>query len=146
MLNFIVIAPGSNIHLQLIGSSARLPAFVKTMRPYDSYGINYYNTKMSQMNVEVFRKVIKKFTKRVRSKKNRNVLLLMDNFSGHDMPADKINVITYEGGFRGFQFQNVHVLFLPPNVTCVSTPRSRRHFRLQSPLQTAAHCLGFTIA
>ena len=44
-LNFIVNALGTDIHIQLIGCSARPRAFGKTMRPYDSYGIDYYNQK-----------------------------------------------------------------------------------------------------
>lgn len=93
------------------------------MRPYDCYGIDYYNTEKAWMNAAVFMRVIEKFANRVRrTKKDQNVLLLMDNFSGHSLPDDKINKITYDGGFRGFQYHNVHVLFLPPNVTSVCQP------------------------
>ena len=121
-LNFIVNALGTDIHIQPIGSAARPRAFGKTMRPYDSYGIDYYNQRKSWMNSEIFFKVIQKFSNRVQRKKNRNVLLIMDNFSGHKLPEDKITKLTFDGGFRGFQYKNVMVLFLPPNVTSVCQP------------------------
>ena len=69
-LNFIVNALGTDIHIQLIGCSARPRAFGKTMRPYDSYGIDYYNQRKSWMNSEIFFKVIQKFLNRVQRKKN----------------------------------------------------------------------------
>ena len=69
-LNFIVNAPGTDIHMDLIGSAARPRAFGKTMRPYDSYGIDYYHTKKSWMNAEIFMKIIQRFANRVRRNKN----------------------------------------------------------------------------
>ena len=46
-LNFIVNAPSNDIHVQLIGCAERLRAFGKMMKPYDSYGIDYYMAKKS---------------------------------------------------------------------------------------------------
>ena len=46
----------------------------------------------------------------------------MDNFSAHEMPAHRIKKLTFDGGFRGYQYDNVLVLFLPPNVTSVIQP------------------------
>ena len=38
------------------------------------------------------------------------------------MPAHRIKKLTFDGGFRGYQYDNVLVLFLPPNVTSVIQP------------------------
>ena len=67
-------------------------------------------------------KIIQKCSNRFRRKKDHNVLLLMDNFSGQSLPDDKINKLTFEGGFCGFQYQNLLVLLLSPNFTSVCQP------------------------
>ena len=38
------------------------------------------------------------------------------------LPKDKATQLTFAGGFKGFQYQNVVCLFLPPNVTSVVQP------------------------
>ena len=74
------------------------------------------------MNTNIFSKLLQKVSNHVRRKKDRNILQLMDNFSGHALLDDKIIKLTYEGGFRGFQYQNFLVLFLLPNVASVCRP------------------------
>ena len=46
----------------------------------------------------------------------------MENFSAHQMEHERVRELTFQGGFRGFQFDNVVCLFLPPNVTSVIQP------------------------
>ena len=46
-VNVIANAPGSDIHLQLIGQSKRPRAFGSTMNPYNHFYIDYYNNKTS---------------------------------------------------------------------------------------------------
>ena len=70
-VNVIVNAPGSDILLQLIGQSKRPRAFGSTMNPYDHFHIDYYHNKTSWMRSDVFTSVIKKFSNRVRRKKEK---------------------------------------------------------------------------
>ena len=122
-VNVIANAPGSDIHLQLIGQSKRPRAFGKTLHPFNHFHIDYYNNDTSWMRSDIFASVIKKFSNRVRRKNNgRQVLLIMDYYSAHKMEHDRVRPLTFEGGFRGFQFDNVVCLFLPPNVTSVIQP------------------------
>lgn len=48
--------------------------------------------------------------------------MLMDKFSAHKMDHERVRPLTFEGGFKGFQFHNITCLFLPPNVTSVTQP------------------------
>ena len=74
------------------------------------------------MRSDVFTSVMRKFSNRVRGNGERKVILLMDNFSGHKMLNEHTRELTYAGGFKGFQYHNVYVLFLPPNCTSVVQP------------------------
>ena len=70
------------------------------------------------MRTEIFIDGIEKFLNRLH-RRTTNVLLLMDNFSVHNMPTNRIKPLTFEGGFRGYQYDNVFILFLPPNITSI---------------------------
>ena len=53
-VNLITNATGSNIHLQVIGSTKRPRAFGKAMKPYETYHIHYYNNITSWMRTDIF--------------------------------------------------------------------------------------------
>ena len=122
-VDVITNVTGSNIHLQVIGQSKRSHCFGRALRPFGHFGIDYYNNETSWMRSDIFSSVMKKFSNRIRRKnKDRKVILLMDNFSVHKMNHERVRPLNFNGGFRGFQFDNVTCLFLPPNVTSVCQP------------------------
>ena len=73
------------------------------------------------MNQEVLEEIIRWFyTKEKKYKPGHQMIMLMDNFSGHKLgpPAFEITV----QGFRGYQYKSLLVLFLPPNTTTTIQP------------------------
>ena len=93
---------------------------------------------MSWMRADIFTSVMRKISNRVRGKGERKVILLMDNFSGHKMLNEHTRELNYAGGFKGFQYHNVNVLFLPLNCTSVVQPLDqgiiaafKAHYRCQ---------------
>ena len=121
-INFIVNASGNEMHLQVIGSAMRPRAFGRSMKPYETYHIDYYANKTSWMRSDIFVDVLEKFSLRVARRTKKNVLLIMDNFSAHRIDEKRIKKLTFCGGLCGYQFKNLICLFLPPNVTSVIQP------------------------
>lgn len=88
----------------IIGHTKRPAAFKVNDEPRDAidHGIRlYYNNRNAWMTKRIFRTFIGKFYRAMKAR-NRKVLLLLDNFSGH--------MIDYEP-------TNVEFLYLPPNTT-----------------------------
>ena len=67
------------------------------MKPYKTYNIDYYHNKTAWMNTQIFIDVIEKFSNRVARRTKINVLLIMDNFSAHEMPTHRINNLNFSG-------------------------------------------------
>ena len=139
-LNFITNVKGDDVHIQLIGSAKCPRCFPKSFRPWEHFHIDYYSNETSWMQSDIFFDVLKKFSHRMQRMGEKRVILVMDNFWAHMLPKDKATQLTFAGGFKGFQYQNVVCLFLPPkrHVGC-PTPRPRHHCGLQGPLLPTPH-------
>ena len=67
-VNVIANATGNDIHLQVIGTAKRPRAFGRSMKPYETYHIDYYHNKTAWMRTDIFIDVIQKFSNRMAQK------------------------------------------------------------------------------
>ena len=74
-VNLIANATGSDIHLQVIGSAKRPREFEKSMKPYSTYHIDYYNNITYWMCTNIVVDVIEKLSNRVRRRTAKRVTL-----------------------------------------------------------------------
>jgi len=67
---------------------------------------------------ELFDEFLHAFKRAVIQEKGRkDVVLLLDGFSGHKPPSDDCKHIHLGEGIQGFQFEFILVIWLPPNTT-----------------------------
>lgn len=100
------------LELLVIGKSAQPRCFPKKTTKHHSVsklGCHYRNQTKAWMNREIFGEWLLMLEEKF-SNENRNILLLLDNFSGHKIPE--------------FETSSKHVklLFLPENTTSVTQP------------------------
>ena len=72
--------------------------------------VHYYSNKSSWMTSEIFKEWLDKLNSKFKSE-NRNVLLYLDNFSGH-----------YRTDKTDHNYSNIKIHFYPPNCTSVIQP------------------------
>lgn len=84
--NTIVNVPGNYMSLQVVGKSKQPRCFIPNFDPYLSFRIKYYNTVKGWMNQEVFEEIVRWFyAKETKNEPGRQMIMLMDNFSGHKL-------------------------------------------------------------
>jgi hypothetical protein len=93
------------------GSDKQIAAVGKSKSPHCFRGIkklplDYYSQRNAWMDSRIFLEIVTKFNKRMKKEK-RNVLLFIDNFSGHLLDNE---------------FSNVKIVYLPANTTSLLQP------------------------
>jgi len=101
-LNVMVNSDGSEKDLIVIG---------KTKNPTSFRGVKklpfcYYNNQKAWMTTLIFNDVLTSFDKKIK-RENRNVILFVDNFSGHQVTK---------------KLTNTKLEYFSPNTTCVFKP------------------------
>ena len=86
-------------------------------------GVIYSWNSNAWMTSELFEQFLRVFKRQVLLKKGRKpVVLLIDGFSGHKPPSDVCVRFDIGEGIRGFYWEFVTVIWLPPNTTSQIQP------------------------
>ena len=105
---FFVNAAGGKEQPIMIGKSAKARCFKGIRDPKKPEGILYYANPRAWMNTQVMIDILAILNKRL-VKKERKILLLLDNVSSHNPDLKD-------------RFSNIRVIFLPKNTTSKLQP------------------------
>ena len=140
-VNLIFNRTCRDIHLKLIRESNIPRAFLKIIWPFNHFVIKYYNTKVLWMISDIFTTFVHILSNKIRHKvPTKTLWLLMEKFIAHEIDKSRAWELTFKGGFKRFQYNNVTLWFLPPNITSIVQPL----YQLISSVFKAHYCCWIT--
>lgn len=114
-------ASGTHKLKPFVIGNAKKPRCFHPADPFVASHVHWNHNKCAWMNSELFELFLKKFWAATRDLHGEiPICLLMDNAPAHKIPIGCQRLELF--GLRGFTYNNIHVIFLPPNTSSVIQP------------------------